>query len=113
MQQAIGNVSVSWTSTCNKAYKVACNMLPSCPAFNHTILFLGCDTCWGLCQVEILNKEKDQLVCAVIPEFGNTLQKEKRMQVWEVCRAMQASTDTEMRLTSHLEGKRHLVCFPC
>jgi hypothetical protein len=38
-----------------------------------------------LCQVEILNKEKDQLVCAVIPEFGNILDKEKGMQVWEVC----------------------------
>ncbi len=65
----------------------------------------------GLCQVERKNKEKDQLVRAVMPEFGNILEKEKSMQVCEVCGAMQASTDTEKRLASHLEGKQHLVCF--
>jgi hypothetical protein len=60
-----------------------------------------------------MNKEKDQLVRAVMPEFGNILEKEKRMQVCEVCGAMQASTDTEKRLASHLEGKQHLVCHIC
>jgi len=59
-------------------------------------------------KVEILNKDKDQLVRAVMPEFGSILEKEKRMQVCEVCGAMQASTDTEKRLASHLEGKQHL-----
>jgi hypothetical protein len=43
-----------------------------------------------------------------MPEFGNILEKEKSMQVCEVCGAMQASTDTEKRLASHLEGKQHL-----
>ncbi|KAH9576634.1 hypothetical protein CY35_01G172900 [Sphagnum magellanicum] len=61
-----------------------------------------------MAKVEIMNKEKDQLVRAVMPEFGNILEKEKRMQVCEVCGAMQASTDTEKRLASHLEGKQHL-----
>jgi len=59
-------------------------------------------------KVERKNKEKDQLVRAVMPEFGNILEKEKSMQVCEVCGAMQASTDTEKRLASHLEGKQHL-----
>lgn len=62
-------------------------------------------------KVENLNKEKDQLVRAVMPEFGSILEKEKRMQVCEVCGAMQASTDTEKRLASHLEGKQHLGYF--
>ncbi|KAL3676358.1 hypothetical protein R1sor_026306 [Riccia sorocarpa] len=62
-------------------------------------------------KVDLLNKEKDQLVRAVMPEFGNILEKEKRMQVCEVCGAMQASTDTEKRLASHLEGKQHLGYF--
>jgi hypothetical protein len=66
-----------------------------------------------MAKVEIMNKEKDQLVRAVMPEFGNILEKEKRMQVCEVCGAMQASTDTEKRLASHLEGKQHLVCHIC
>lgn len=63
----------------------------------------------GVYQVDVLDKEKDQLVRAVMPEFGSILEKEKRMQVCEVCGAMQASTDTEKRLASHLEGKQHLV----
>jgi hypothetical protein len=61
-------------------------------------------------KVDALHKEKDQLVRTVMPEFGSILEKEKRMQVCEVCGAMQASTDTEKRLASHLEGKQHLVC---
>jgi hypothetical protein len=62
MQQAIGNVLVSWTSTCNnKAYKVACNMLPSCPAFDHTILLLGCDTCWGCVRLRSWTRRKTSL----------------------------------------------------
>eukprot|EP00246_Nothoceros_aenigmaticus_P004135 TRINITY_DN1551_c0_g1_i2.p1 TRINITY_DN1551_c0_g1~~TRINITY_DN1551_c0_g1_i2.p1 ORF type:complete len:302 (+),score=62.25 TRINITY_DN1551_c0_g1_i2:41-907(+) len=59
-------------------------------------------------KVENLNKEKDQLLRSVVPEFGSILEKERRMQVCEVCGAMQASTDTEKRLASHLEGKQHL-----
>lgn len=64
----------------------------------------------GVYQVDALHEEKDQLVRTVMPEFASILEKEKRMQVCEVCGAMQASTDTEKRLASHLEGKQHLVC---
>ncbi|KAJ7531455.1 hypothetical protein O6H91_14G044600 [Diphasiastrum complanatum] len=62
-------------------------------------------------KVEALNKEKDHLVRAVMPEFSNIIEKEKRMQVCEVCGAMQASTDTEKRLASHLEGRQHMGYF--
>ena len=35
------------------------------------------------------------------------LQREKQMRVCEICGAMQSLTDTEKRLTTHLEGKLH------
>jgi len=35
------------------------------------------------------------------------LQMEKQMRVCEICGAMQSMSDTEKRLTTHLEGKLH------
>lgn len=35
------------------------------------------------------------------------LQKERLMKVCEICGAMQSNSDTEKRLTTHLEGKLH------
>ena len=62
-------------------------------------------------QVEILNKEKHALVRSVVPEFAlsTVFDKEKKMVVCDVCGAMQANTDTDKRLASHLDGKQHLV----
>ncbi|XP_024535839.1 luc7-like protein 3 [Selaginella moellendorffii] len=59
-------------------------------------------------KVEILNREKELIMRAIMPEYGTILEKEKRMQVCEICGAMQASTDTEKRLASHLEGRQHV-----
>ena len=62
-------------------------------------------------QVEMLNKEKHALVRSVVPEFAlsTVFDKEKKMVVCDVCGAMQANTDTDKRLASHLDGKQHLV----
>eukprot|EP00898_Chlorokybus_atmophyticus_P000138 jgi/Chlat1/1124/Chrsp111S01606 len=42
-------------------------------------------------------------------EYGQSvLEKEKRMVVCDICGAMQDATDTEKRLSSHLDGKQHV-----
>ncbi|CAI5940774.1 unnamed protein product [Closterium sp. NIES-64] len=61
-------------------------------------------------KVDALNREKEALLRSPVadPIASSVIQKEKRLQVCEVCGAMQANTDTEKRLASHLDGKQHL-----
>ncbi|CAI5467437.1 unnamed protein product, partial [Closterium sp. Yama58-4] len=61
-------------------------------------------------KVDALNREKEALLRSAVPDAiaSSVIQKEKRLQVCEVCGAMQANTDTEKRLASHLDGKQHL-----
>lgn len=60
--------------------------------------------------MDLLNKEKIQLLGGSNSEtVAFVLDKDKRMQVCQICGAMQAACDTEKKLASHYDGKLHIV----
>jgi len=55
-------------------------------------------------EIEKLKIQKSELMSV---SENPLMHKEKQMRVCEICGAMQSLTDTEKRLTTHLEGKLH------
>ena len=55
-------------------------------------------------EVEKFKKQKAELEAVI---DNNLEKKDKNMKVCEVCGALQSASDTDKRLTMHLEGKLH------
>lgn len=55
-------------------------------------------------EIEKFKKQKAELEAL---SDHTLLHKERNMKVCEICGALQAASDTDKRLTMHLEGKLH------
>ena len=55
-------------------------------------------------EVDKFKKQKAELEAVI---DNNLEKKDKNMKVCEVCGALQSASDTDKRLTMHLEGKLH------
>ena len=59
-------------------------------------------------MVDILKREKEDMVLLAGVGISRNMQNDKRMKVCEICGAFLVVGDTENRQKSHLDGKQHL-----